>query len=436
MVDLSRRLEPSQAPTDHPIHAASERGDVRRVRGFLDADPSLISDINRAGGHPLHRAVVGRAHAVVSLLLDRGADIHAIHGAGAGSASGYAPQDLQPIDLSIWGGPWQVPMSLATKWRCFVGMLRRVVRGRRRWDGHAVPYDARLARLLIDRGATFDLTIASALGDLDAVRAMLDANPSRISEQRPDDRRPLYAAAEFGRLDILRLLLDRGADPTWPDAEFSERGAALHAASRAGNLEMVKLLLQHGADPNGFNDAAGNAVFVAGTPEIRKLLEAHGGYLDPFDLVWKGEDDEVMRVVTMKPETALAGCGGVFPAVVTCGRRALMHRLLDAGIKVHPQAGGCHSYLLEQPDMLTVLLQRGGLDPDYPTSDGVTLLHELCHRDVRGRTMGHRIECATILLDAGAMLSPRTNAGDTPLAWAMKHGLADMVAFLTERGAV
>jgi hypothetical protein len=45
------------------------------------------------------------------------------------------------------------------------------------------------------------------LNDLAAVRSMLDADPSRISEQRPDDRRPLYAAADFGRLDIVHLLL-------------------------------------------------------------------------------------------------------------------------------------------------------------------------------------------------------------------------------------
>jgi hypothetical protein len=147
---------------------------------------------------------------------------------------------------------------------------------------------------------------------------------------------------------------------------------------------MVELLLKHHADPNGFVNASGNAVCAAKTPEIRRLLEAHGGFLDPYDLVWKGEDDEVMRIVTERPETALAGCGGVFTAVVTCGRRKLMRRLLDAGFKVHPQAGGCHSYLLERPDMLRELLTRGGLDPNYPTADGVTLLHELCHKDIAG----------------------------------------------------
>jgi hypothetical protein len=311
MIDPSRRLVPSTVPEDHPIHDAAEAGELARVRAFLDQQPSLVDDINRAGGHPLHRAVIGGSADVVTLLLDRGADIHAIHGAGVGSFEGYAPQDKQPIDLAIWGGPRQAPLS---RWRCYANGLtwllwRRWRPGRRVWPGNGnVP----LARLLIGRGATYDLTVASALNDLAAVRSMLDAAPSRISEQRPDDRRPLSAAAEFGRLDIVRLLLERGADPTWPDADSSERGAALHAAAGRGDLEMVELLLKHRADPNGFVNASGNAVYAAKTPEIRRLLEAHGGFLDPYDLVWKGEDDEVMRIVTARPETALAGCGGVF----------------------------------------------------------------------------------------------------------------------------
>src|SRR3954452_8331749 len=160
MIVPSRRLVPSTVPEDHPIHDAAEAGELARVRAFLDQQPSLVQDINRAGGHPLHRAVIGGSAQVGTLLLDRGADTHAIHGAGVGSFEGYAPQDKQPIDLAIWGGPRQVPLA---RWRCYANRLAWLVGGRWRrgrpvWSGHG---NVRLARLLIGRGATYDLTVAA-----------------------------------------------------------------------------------------------------------------------------------------------------------------------------------------------------------------------------------------------------------------------------------
>jgi len=424
-----RRITPSETHADHPIHLAAEADDVKRVRELLDADPTLVHRGDRAGGTALHRAVVGRARKVVALLLDRGADIHAVQGGGLGSMSGYAAQDLQPIDLALWGGPRTLQPS---PWRMLIECGRWLgSRGTRQ-----CVYDLQTARLLLARGAAHDLTIAAALGDIDRVAAILDEAPARIRETRPNGRRPLSAAVEFGHERIVRLLLDRGADPTWPDADGSSRGAALYAAARSGNRTLVELLLEHGADPNGFVDAAGNATFAAKTPELRSLLMAHGGKVDPYDLVWMGEDDEVMRRVAEDPESANAGCGGVFTAVCTLGKRDLLMRLLGAGIRVPPVAGGCQSYLLENPGMLRLLLAKGGLNPDYPTPEGSTLLHALCSRDVRGRTMNHRTECADILLHAGAAISAKDEEyRSTPLAWAARNNLPDMVGFLLARGA-
>ena len=427
----ARRIKPSETHADHPIHPAAERGDVTRVRELLDADPTLVHRGDRAGGTALHRAVIGTARQVVALLLDRGADIHAIHGAGLGSGSGYAAQDLQPIDLALWGGPRTLQPSL---WTMLVECAQWL--GSRASSARHRLYDLQIARLLLARGATYDLAIAAALGDIDRVVAILDEDPTRISEARPNGRRPLSAAVEFGHEPIVRLLLERGADPTWPDADGSPRGAALHAAARAGNRTLAELLLAHGADPNGYVDSAGNATFASKTPELRSLLMAHGGRVDPYDLVWMGEDDEVMRRVTADPESANAGCGGVFTAVCTLGKRDLLVRLLDAGIRVPPVAGGCQSYLLEKPDMLRLLLEKGGLSPDYPTPEGSTLLHALCSRDVRGRTMNHRTECADILLSGGAAISAKDEEyRSTPLAWAARNNLPDMVEFLLARGA-
>jgi ankyrin repeat protein len=62
--------------------------------------------------------------------------------------------------------------------------------------------------------------------------------------------------------------------------------------------------------------------------------------------------------------------------------------------------------------------------------DAGVLVRHLSSRDVRGRTMSHRTECAAILLEAGAELSPRDKEGNTPLEWAIRNELPDMVEFL------
>lgn len=402
----ARRGATDPAPADHPIHAAASAGDVAGVAALLDAEPRLIHRRDRAGGTPLHRAVAAAAREVVALLLDRGADLHAVHGSGPGSEAGYAPAGFQPIDLALWRDP-------------FGG-----VRG-----------DLATARLLLDRGAARDLAVAAALGDLEGVAARLKEDPRRIAEARPWGKRALSAAVEAGHQGIVRLLLERGADPNWPEGANAPRGMALHAAARAGHRPLVELLLAHGADPNGHIDSSGSATYIARTPELRRLLLAHGGTLDPFDLIFLGEDDEAVRRVARDPRSADAGCGGALAAACKLGQRDLLVRLLDAGARVPPVLTACRSYLLTDPDLLRLLL-ASGMDPDLPNWQRATPLHDLCGRDGRGRPLARRAECAALLLDAGATLSARDEEHrSTPLAWAARSDLPDMVELLLARGA-
>jgi ankyrin repeat protein len=403
--DRRGRTTPAASP-DHAIHVAADAGDVARVRELLDASPPLVSRGDRMGGTPLHRAVAASARDVIGLLLDRGADVHALHGAGPGSERGYAPAYFQPIDLALWNGP------------------HFGVRG-----------DLETARLLIARGAACDLAIASALGDLARVRDLLAADPRRIGETRPSGKRALSTAVQFGHEPIVRLLLERGAHPNWPEGPIAPRGMALFAAARAGDHALVELLLSHGADPNGGVDSSGSATYAARTPELRKLLMAHGGRLDSYDLVWLGEDDEVVRRVSADPASASSGCGGVLAAACKEGKRELLVRLLDAGARVPPVLTACRSYLMSDPDMLRLLL-ASGMDPDLPNWQRATPLHDLSGRDSRGRAHRHRVECASILLDAGASLAARDeDYRSTPLAWAARTGLTDMVELLLSRGS-
>ena len=212
----SARTSPSAAAeADHAIHLAADANDAEAVRRMLDAEPQLVHRGDRKGGTPLHRAVMASALDVITLLLDRGADVHALHGSGPGDASGYTAVDFQPIDLALF------------------------------WHGRR---DLEIARLLLQRGATYDLSVAAAFGDLRRITAQLNEDPGRIRQSRPWGKRPLSAAIDFDHPAIARLLLNRGADPNWPEGADAPRGFALHSAARLGNHEMVELLLDHGAE--------------------------------------------------------------------------------------------------------------------------------------------------------------------------------------------
>jgi ankyrin repeat protein len=403
--DARRRSRQPERP-DHPFYAAVQAGNLKRVRKILDAEPGLVFRANRAGSTALHIAV-GLVHLeMIDLLIERGADMHALHGPGPASERGYAPVDFQPIDLALWSGPhWRV-----------VGNFE-------------------LARFLLQRGAAYDLTIAAALGDHEAVLTFLEKDPKAITGARPCGKRALSSAIELGHESIVRLLLDHGVNPNWPEGSTAPRGLALHRAASSGNRYLIELLLLHGADPNATLDSSGSATYIAKTPGLRELLVEHGGKLDAYDMVWLGDDAEAVRIVAADPSAADAGCGGVFAAACVQGKRSLVVRLLEAGARVPPVVTGCRSYLLSEPDLLRLLLESG-MNPDLPNWQHATPLHDLCGRDSRGRPRPHRTECAGILLDAGASINARDEEyRSTPLAWAARNDLPDMVDLLLSRGA-
>jgi ankyrin repeat protein len=373
--ERDRRGRVVAQPDDHPIHKAAALGKVDDVRTLLDADATLLNRGGRRGITPLHCAVLGGSHQVVNLLLDRGANIHARN-----------PGDLQAIDFAIWGE-------------------RRP----------SVNDD--MVRLLVSRGANYDLTIASALGDLAGVRLMLDENPSRIGETRPNGRRPLSAAVEFGHNDIARLLLERGANPRWEEPD-APRGTSLHSASRIGNLAMVKLLLEHGADPNEEIDSTASPMVFAATPEIRTLLESHGG--EPIR-----NDDEVVKALSADSSNT-ERVGTAF--TMSADRPDMLARLLGAGLRMPAVHTCCQGYLLK-PDALRTLLAHG-MSPDQMNWQHQTLLHHA------SGSWQDTSECAAILLDAGATMTARDDDyRSTPLAWAARANRPTMVEFLLSRGA-
>jgi hypothetical protein len=200
------RLAPAEAGPEHPIYAAAKAGDTKRIRELLDTDPALINRGAGCGCSPLHRAVLGGAREAVALLLDRGANIHAFHGTGRGAAEGWW-EDVQAIDLAVWGGPPGLGPPRANR------------------------RHAEIAKLLLERGAAYNLTIAAARGDLRRVTEILDGKPAAIREAPRNGRRPLSAGRIRARR--YRAAAARARPPIRTGQSLARRRAAHCSARRA-----------------------------------------------------------------------------------------------------------------------------------------------------------------------------------------------------------
>lgn len=78
-------------------------------------------------------------------------------------------------------------------------------------------------------------------GDLDAARRLLQEDKTALSALTEHNESPLYLAALFNHVDMVRLLLALGADPR---AVTKGRLCALYEAVRNGWADVVRLLLQ------------------------------------------------------------------------------------------------------------------------------------------------------------------------------------------------
>jgi adenosylhomocysteine nucleosidase len=101
------------------------------------------------------------------------------------------------------------------------------------------------------RGALDELDVfeAAALGDVDRLEAIVDADPPAVRAVSADGFTALHFAAFFGGPEVTRTLLARGADPNAAGTGWMT-GTPLHSAVSASHVESAVALLDAGADPN------------------------------------------------------------------------------------------------------------------------------------------------------------------------------------------
>ena len=147
----------------------------------------------------------------------------------------------------------------------------------------SVPHECRvqlpLMNLLCDRGADPNSAlVATALhGYLDALNALLERGA----------RMNLPVAAALGCMEEFRQVL--------PSASTHDRHLALALASQYGRIEIIRLLLDAGEDPNRYNPVGGHSHCTPlhqaagyGPDELVRLLVVRGARLDMKDVLWQG----------------------------------------------------------------------------------------------------------------------------------------------------
>ncbi|MEZ5294672.1 MAG: ankyrin repeat domain-containing protein [Vicinamibacterales bacterium] len=247
---------------------AAESGDVRSVDSLLaaGADPNA-REATRGLTAAMFAAAAGRAEALTALHR-RGADLSLASDA----------LDLRVIDRSkfvgvLFGNPTQPKKPGAEAGSVEGGGGRNGGRGGRPDAAPAastripgVDRDFSGNELVRTQGGMTPLLFATRQGHVAAVQALLDAGVDVNQVKDGDLTSPLLMATINGHYDLAKVLLDRGADPNraalngvaplyavlnlqWEPRASRPRLQA-HQDQTLGYLDMLTLLLDRGADPN------------------------------------------------------------------------------------------------------------------------------------------------------------------------------------------
>ncbi len=401
------------SPVQNQINTAILHGDNATAIGLLEGDKSLIHACDRDGGTPLHIAAAASNEEMVAWLLNRRASVH--------------KRDVHDLTALERG-------ALAADPR----------------DESAKVFPA-IAKRLLDGGAEVTIYAAVALGDAARARELAGADPG-VLRRVGRNGGLLTLAVNHGHLEMVRLLLDLGADvderTMLHELEEPTRswGMPLWYAALAGRRDISELLLDRGADPNA-------NVYASGWPlrnawghkddSVKRLLLERGAKPQPYMIAEAHDIAEAQRMLQADTSEDLAreltwsaadhGC----PEIVELALPRLTWPADDPRwhwILIQPIRGADSNLNNEGHFASMAVLLRHGIDANV-SRFGQTVLHFAAARH-GGLSDADRARFASMLLDYGARLDVRDDQlKSTPLGWACRWGRKQLVELLIARGA-
>ncbi len=409
-LELADLIEQTLAARFQPVARSSEvleataAGDARTIVELLDSDPAEVNATNESGHTALHIACDNCRFDIVRILVERGADVDADLGDG-----------VRPIHRALYGAHPVWPFSPVASSAMNRGRLL-------------------IAGYLFGKGSEYDIFLAAELGDLATVTEWLRRDPTLANFADTRKRRPISGAVSGQHVDIVRLLLQHGADPS-----LSERGApngvALWIAVALGHSEIVRLLLDHGADSSASVESSGSVLSASrDKPEIQEMLLSHGATEEMSDLeqaLMEQNVEAVERILEQDSSridqpTDMWG-EGLLSMAANRAQWKMLELLCRYGATVPNVSKWGKSYYFKHYEVAKHLLEQG-MNANHINWHRTTLLHDMA--------MAGEIEKAELLLDHGAEIDAIDDEyRSTPLGLAARRGHKDMVALLLRRGA-
>ena len=280
-------------------------------------------------------------------------------------------------------------------------------------------------------------------GDLEKVKALLLHHAEWLNSPDQNNKTPLLLALESGHAAIIKYLIGQGADINLKD---KDKASPLHNAAFLGNLEIVDLLLNKGASSINEGNFRGQTPLLfaceKGHPEVvTRLLDA-GADIEARDALGRtplmttaiSKNMEVVKVLIKRGADINAGMKRgpatytTLTVVATYGFKDLVDLLIDMDAAISKDTlertlglavQGGHPRLFEY-------VQKKGLD-----------LAGLKEKDpglVYPAAAGGSVEIMKSLLTRGFNLDQRDGDGWTPLHIAAVEGNIKMIGFLIAEG--
>ncbi len=289
----------------------------------------------------------------------------------------------------------------------------------------AAENDAQLLQKAISEGADINhsaplpLIVAAQKGHHDIIRLLLDAgaNPNLTDNK---NQTALYIATVNQHEQVVEILLKGGASPNIHTADGS---APLLEAVYKQNKQLVEMLLSSGADPNLTNKHGVSALLFAAEGNNIGILTSlidHGAKLDhksklgidPLFSAVVANNLKATKIILEKgasPNTHTAD--GRFPLIVaTFLNNAKMVKALissDADVNMTNNYGATSLIVAADKGYIDIvkLLLKNGADPTLVQSNGVDALNAATSRNF--------LTIAT-LIESSILPKAKTPSGSTP----------------------